>query len=345
MFGKSFLSVMIVTSAFTLVFGQTPEAKKDAEKTAKTFAFAFDGSGSYLGVQTQEVNRDNFGKYGLREVRGVAVEKVMENSPASAAGLQTGDVIVRFNGEEVTSARKLTRLVSEVDPDHQARLTVLRDGKEKEFTATLAKRPAPQFENGAFDMGRMEMPDLKNLPDFKNMPDFKNLPEGDMRVFSVPGGEGRAFTFHTGGRQIGVGATPLTKQLAAHFGVDNGVLISEVREGSPAEKAGLKAGDIIVEADGTPVKGNFDLIKAVNAKKEGDVTLTIVRGGNRQSITVTPEESKDGNFIFRGEGEDGISAPAIPAVPGTFRMVRPVVPASPVSAPLPMTWARPGRVI
>src|SRR6187399_564966 len=115
MFSKSFLSVMIVTSTFTLVFGQTPEAKKDTEKAPKAFAFSFDGGGSYLGVQTQEVNKENFAKFGLKDVRGVAVEKVMENSPAATAGLQAGDVIIKFYGEDVTGARKLTRLVSEVD--------------------------------------------------------------------------------------------------------------------------------------------------------------------------------------------------------------------------------------
>jgi len=341
MLSKSFLSVMIVTSAFTLVFGQTPEAKKDVDNAPKAFAFSFDGGGSYLGVQTQEVNKENFAKFGLKEVLGVAVEKVMENSPAAAAGLQAGDVIVKFNGEDVTGARKLTRLVSEVDPDHQARITVVRNGREQDVTATLEKRKMPAFENGNFEMGapmgRFEMPDMKD------MPDFKNLPNGDMKVFSVPGGEGRAFTFRTGGRQIGAGITPLTKQLAAHFNVDSGSMVSEVREGSPAEKAGLKAGDIIVEVDGTAVKGNFDLIKAVNDKKEGPVNLTIVRGGSRQTISVTPEAAKDGgNFFYKGDGEDGSIAPPMP---GTFKAF-PRIPAFPAAAPAPPgVWAHPGRVI
>ena len=344
MFGKSFLSVMIVTSAFTLIFGQAPEAKKETDKAPQAFAFTFDGGGSYLGVQTREVNRENFSQFGLRDVRGVAVEKVMENSPAAAAGIQTGDVIVRFNGEEVTSARKLTRLVGDVDPDHQAKVTVLRGGKEREFTATLGKRATPAFENGMFEwstpMGKLEMPDLKNLPE------LKDLPQGEFpRSFKVPNGEGKVFGFHTGGRQIGIGVTPLGKQLAAHFGVESGVLISEVREGSPAEKAGLKAGDIIVEADGAAVKGNMDLIRAVNAKKDGDVILTIVRNGGRQTITVTPEAAKDGNMFFQGDGEDGLTLPVAPAAPGTFRVVRPAIPSTPVAAPAPMIYAHPGRVI
>jgi len=329
---------MIVTGAFTLVFGQTPEAPKPP--APQTFAFTFEGSGSYLGVQTKEVNQDNYSQLGLREVRGVAVDKVMENSPAAAAGILQGDVIVRFNGEEVTSSRKLTRLVGEIDPDHQARITVLRGGKEREMTATLAKRQGPSSENGAFDMGKFEMPDLKDLPE------LKELPEGSApRVFNMPGGEGKVFTFHTGGRQIGVGAANLTKQLAAHFGVENGVLVSEVREGSPAEKAGIKAGDIIVEANGTPIKGNGDLVKAINEKKDGDVNLTIVRNGSRQNISVTPEAAKDGNFYFKGDGEDGLVMPAMPAMPGQFKVGTPAIPAFPASAPMIARPALPRRVI
>src|SRR5437867_7651436 len=141
MFSKWFISVLIVTSSFILAFGQTPETKKEKDKAATTFAWSFDGDGGYLGVQTQEVTKENFAKFGLRDVRGIAVEKVLENSPAAAAGIQNGDVIVRFNGEEVTSSRKLTRLVSEVDPDHQVSLTVSRGGREQDIGVTVGKRP------------------------------------------------------------------------------------------------------------------------------------------------------------------------------------------------------------
>ncbi len=63
MLDKLFISIIIVTSSFTIVIGQTPDAKQEKEKAAQTFAFSFDGGGSYLGVQTQEVNKDNFAKY------------------------------------------------------------------------------------------------------------------------------------------------------------------------------------------------------------------------------------------------------------------------------------------
>ncbi|MEO7660069.1 MAG: PDZ domain-containing protein [Pyrinomonadaceae bacterium] len=352
MFNRSFISVLIVTSAFTIVFGQTPEPKKEKAPESKSFAFAFDGDGGYLGVQTEEVSKENFAKFGLREVRGVAIEEVLENSPAAAAGMRDGDVIVRFNGEPVTSSRKLTRLVSEVAPDHQVKLTILRGGSEQEVTATVGKRPAPAFGSGSYafpstgPMGKIDLERLKDLPQMKDFPDLKDFPKGEgFRTFSIPGGEGKAFTWSSGtSRQIGVGVYPVTKQLAERFGVDGGVMINEVRADSPAAKAGLKAGDIIVEVDGKTVKGDLDLIKAINEKKEGSINVTIVRDRNRQTISVTPEPSKDGGFLFRpGDDSEGRSfAPMI----DQLRLAPPTIPSGQMTAPTPLrSFAWPGRII
>ncbi|MGH9821230.1 MAG: S1C family serine protease, partial [Pyrinomonadaceae bacterium] len=209
--------VLFATSSCVVLYGQTPEAKKEKENAPKVFSWSFDGDGSYLGVQTQEVNKDNFSKYGLRDVRGVAVEKVLDNSPAQAGGLQNGDVIVRFNGEEVTSTRKLTRLISEVAPDHQAKVTVLRGGNERDIAVTLAKRPAPKFENGNFEFST-PMP-MGEMPKMPPMPDMSQLPKMPNGMQVAPGADGGVFVWSArGGRQIGVNVAPLTKQLGQYFG-------------------------------------------------------------------------------------------------------------------------------
>lgn len=342
MIRKSFIFVLIVVSACALSLAQTPEAKKDDQNAPKAFAWAFGDNGSYLGVQTQEVNRENFGKFGLRDVRGVAVEKVLENSPAQAAGLQNGDVIVRFNGEEVTSVRKLTRLISEVAPDHQAKVSVLRNGSERELNVTLAKRPAPAFENGNFTFampaipGKIEMP---NMPDMQAFPPMGEMP----RIQIAPGGQNDMYVWRTGSsRQIGVSVSPLTKQLGDYFGVTGGtgLLINNVREESPAAKAGLKAGDVITEVNGKAVKGDYDLIRAIGEKSEGDVELTIIRDRSRQTIRVTPEAIK-GDLAPLFDDQDG-QAPVL----RRFNMQTPAVPGQPLAPkPAPMIFAHPGSRI
>jgi serine protease Do len=324
------LGFLLIGFIFVLVSeAQTPAP--GAKDESKSFSFFFDGDGSYLGVQTEEVTKDNFAKYGLREVRGVAVEKVVEGSPAEKAGIQNGDVIIRFNNEEVTSVRKLTRLLSEVAADHQAKVTVLRNGGEREITATLGKRPMPKFDEGAFSMNAPKVPfphvELPSLPKLEPMPRVEVVP---------PGAPEQPFVWQMrSNRRIGVGVTPLTKQLSDYFGVTSGVMINDVRADSPAAKAGLKAGDIIVEAEGQEVKGEMDVIRAVGEKKEGDVSLTIVRDHNRQTIRVTPEKM-DGEFNFMFESP---VAPGTPMAPKQFKFQTPI-------APFPMTEFRfPGRVL
>ena len=338
MFRKSFVCILIVASTCAAALAQkTPEPKRDKVVVPKAFAWSFgDEGGSYLGVETQEVNRDNYGKFGLRDVRGVAVEKVMENSPAQAAGLQNGDVIVRFNGEEVTSARKLTRLVGEVAPDHEAKVSVLRNGSERNLTVTMGKRPTPTFQNGNFEFNFPNAPGKVEIPNMPNMPAFPNM--GEMPNIQVaPGnGENDMYVWRSGSsRQIGVSVSPVTKQLGDYFGVTggSGLLINTVRENSPAAKAGLKAGDVITEVNGKAVKGNFDLIQAISEKNEGDVELTIIRDRQIQTVRVTPEAMKGDLFPLFDE-----NAPALKRL-----KVKPT--AAPQPVPAPMIFARPDSEI
>ena len=320
------LAFILIGFVVGIITGEAQTPAPGAKGETKNFSFFFDGDGGYLGVQTEEITKDNFAKYGLREVRGVAVEKVMEGSPAEKAGIQNGDVIVRFNNEDVTSVRKLTRLLGEVAADHQAKLTIIRSGGERELTATLGKRPTPKFDEGSFSMSAPHVP-FPPMPKIDQMPRVEVLP---------PGAPDQPFVWQMrSGRRIGAGVTTLTKQLSEHFGVSSGVMINDVRADSPAAKAGLKAGDIIVEAEGKEVKSDHDLIRTIGEKKEGDISLTIVRQGNRQTIRVTPEKA-DGEFNWNFE------TPVTPGAPMAPQQFKFAIPATPV----PMTEFRfPGRVL
>ncbi|MGD9560672.1 MAG: PDZ domain-containing protein [Pyrinomonadaceae bacterium] len=337
MIRRSFALILFVLIGAGAVNSQTPEPKAEKERGAvRSFAWTMNGSGGYLGVRTEEISKDNFGTYALAEVKGVGIESVVADSPAQAAGLQKGDVIVRLNGEEVTSARKLSRLVGEIAPDHQARLIVLRGGSEREITVTVGKNPGLKSANGAFQwsgpLEDFDIPGLEDLPNLRSLPRIESIP-------LPPGAPNAPMAWSFGSsRQIGVGISMLTKQLADHFGVAGGALINNVRADSPAAKAGLKAGDIIVEADGKMIDGSFDLVRAIREKKDGSIALTFVRDGNRQTVNVTPEEVKG--------GFDNLIELSTPDAPGMFRMVRPAIPGRAVPAPLPLNRLFfPGRVV
>jgi membrane-associated protease RseP (regulator of RpoE activity) len=208
---------------------------------------------------------------------------------------------------------------------------------------TVGKRPTPKWDDSSFNLKFPEnfpnvvIPDVQ-IPNIPVMPKIDVHPQID--IPNLPNWNGDDldldFDFHFGpSRRIGVSLMPLTKQLADSFGVTGGAMITDIREDSPAAKAGLKAGDIIVEVEGKSIKGDGDLIRTLNEKKEGDVTLTFVRNGNRQTVKVTPEEAK-GGFNFFHNGSDA------PKTPGTMNLVKPVKPGTPM--PLNQLMV-PGRVI
>jgi serine protease Do len=244
------------------------------EPFGRAFSFFLDG-GSFLGVYAEDINRENMGRYGLREARGVGITSVIKDSPAEKAGLRKDDVILRIDNESVTSVRKLNRLVSEVAPDQTVQIGISRGGSEQEMAVTIGKR-----EN-----------------QFNAMRDLEGkivTPEGKWRIEGLEGfGRGKdGFTFAFGNnRRIGVSTTTLTKQLADYFGVTDGVLVTSVTDDGPAAKAGIKAGDVITSVDGEKVDSAGDLSRALNKKKEGEVTLTIVRDKSQRSIRVTPTEA------------------------------------------------------
>ncbi len=117
-----------------------PEAQEPSTAEAtRAFSIMLDG-GTFLGVSVEDISKENMSRYGLREVRGVGVTQVLKDSPAEKAGLKKDDVILRFDGESVTSARKLTRLVGEASADQTVRLTIRRGGSEQEVSATGNRR-------------------------------------------------------------------------------------------------------------------------------------------------------------------------------------------------------------
>ncbi len=319
--------------SMTLIDDQEPG------KTDRNFSIFLDG-GAFLGVGAEDISQENMAQYGMREVRGVGVTEVVKDSPAEKAGLRKGDVIIRFDGESVTSVRKLTRLVNESAPDQTVRLTIGRGGSEQELTATLGKHKMENIFGGS-------------LPRI-----LRDGNEDGVRVFpgpnwppSVGGGEGPFIWSVGASRRIGVSTQTLTKQLADYFGVSGGVLVTAVTENSPAAKAGLKAGDVITAIDGEKVSSPGDLVRGIGKKETGDVSLTIVRDHNTRTVTITPEKNPDGNLIRPGTSTRRIVIPSIqvPDVPEmNIRIPRISVPATPpidVTVPARAPRARRARVV
>ena len=234
-----------------------------------SFSFQFNG-GSFLGVYAEDISKENMGRFNLNQVRGVAITRIVKDSPAEKAGLRKDDVILRIDGENVTSVRKLNRIVSEIAPDQAVRVAISRNGAEQELTATMGRRS-------------------NNADSFKLLHGNPGTWEWEGPSMNSDG----PWVFALGGsRRIGVSTTELTKQLADYFGITGGagVLVTSVVEDGPAAKAGVKAGDVITAVDGETINSSGDISRVINRKKDGDVTLTLVRNKSQQTIRVTPNE-------------------------------------------------------
>ncbi len=313
-------------------------------------ATTFYVSGNFLGVRTEEVTRENMQRYGLSGTpRGVGVSEVVKGSPAEKAGLKANDVIVRFDGEQVTSVRKLTRLISESAPDHSVRLTVLRGGAEQELSATLARREpfVSAGGEGLFNISPGDFGDAMRLGEeaARNSEQWKRAEEQMRRKWEGMAQKHPSLFGST--RRIGVATNALGQQLADYFGVTHGVLVSSVEENSPAARAGIKAGDIVTEADGQKVEDADDLARALSAKGEGEVTLTVVRDRNRRTVRVTPERRAapqtfftPGTFRLFDSPVAAVTLPRIMMRPDVFNVPSPVVTPRLLNVPRPRVTPR-----
>jgi serine protease Do len=238
--------------------------------------------GGKLGVRLEDVDKDDVARLKLSAERGAIVKSVSADTPAEKAGIQEGDVIVRYEGETVLSAAQLARLVRETPGGRTVALEVNRNGALQKLSATLAEgRDRVRLgELGDFDI---EIPHIEAMPPMPPVPPVP--PVADMFRFD---GKGRSFMFHDGGpRKLGIEYQELTDQLARFFKVEKGVLVTSVDEGGPAAKGGLEAGDVIVRFDGEPIESAEVLRDEVRKAEPGkEVTVTVQREGRALDLKV-----------------------------------------------------------
>jgi len=159
----------------------------------------------WLGVRIRDINPEMADALGIKTARGVLVSEVSKSGPARKAGLKAGDVIIRVDGREMESANELLNAIAMLGSDKKITLRIFRDGREQNIEVKLAERPADPRE--AFESER----EGKTLDGFE--------------------------------------VSPLTRDIRYMFNIPpeilTGVVVTEVEDGSPADDAGLRPGDVI----------------------------------------------------------------------------------------------------
>lgn len=239
-----------------------------------------DWGGSYLGVDTRDVTPDRLGPLHLKEEHGVEITLVDQDAPAGKAGLKEHDVILTLNGTAVESVEQLRRMIRETPPGRVVTLAISRDGQPMTIKVQLADRK----NDFAYSFG----PKVK---DFKFvMPALPNMPDIDMPMSIV--------VVHSSMRS-GLMVENLTPQLGDFFGTKNGqgVLVRSVEKGSRADKAGFRAGDVIVKINNEPIHDAGDFTHALRSHKDNTATIGIIRDKKEQTITLTLPERKQSDFL------------------------------------------------
>ena len=226
-------------------------------------------NGSYLGVGVRDVDAERKKALNLKEERGAEITSVEEDSPAAKAGLKTGDVVLEYASTRVESMEKFIRMVRETPAGREVKIGVTRAGS----LVTLTAKP----ENGQSRMSRT----MRIAP----------MPPIDVRAMMGSADSPRAVMYWKSST-LGVEAESLDNQLADFFGVKQGVLVRSVGKETPAEKAGIKAGDVIVKVEDISVGSPREVTSAVrNARSSGKtVNLSLVRDKKETAIKVTFEE-------------------------------------------------------
>ena len=246
---------------------------------ASSFSFSqnitqlFDFNQSYLGVQIRDITASDVDNLKLPQEAGVYVVRVEEDSPAAKADLREGDVIVQFGTLSVFSVRQFQRFVSETPVGRQLELVIIREGQRTSKTVTLDKRGFSERYRFLGSRG-IEIPHdlLRGFRDWFGREPRKDFPRDRPR--------------------LGIRGQELTDQLGEVLGAPEkeGVLVMEVTPDSPAQEAGLQAGDVIISVEGHPVRRVSDLSRYL---EPGSIELEIIRDKQQRKITVELESRRN----------------------------------------------------
>jgi serine protease Do len=272
--GLGFAGILSSTCAFAQSFHGWPGGGASALDPS---------SDSFLGVYFGEVTDEDVTTLQLPEERGAKVLGVMEDSPAEASGLMENDVIISWNGARLESGRQLKRLVGETPPGRKITLHVIRDGSEMDLDAEIGvranvlgnSRGNPWFQQG-FPFPNwhppIDEPDIRHEPDWNAFEDYSSRPK------------------------LGVMLQSLTEQFGEFLGIegDKGAIIFEVIEDTPAQSAGLLAGDVILAIEDQEMETPLDVQKKIS-ESSGTVELRIMRNKSEDIVMVELNETNSVN--------------------------------------------------
>jgi len=279
-------------------------SRAEAGSAGMALAVPVDIVGSVTGDirKTGKVERGWLGVSVSEEDDKVVITEIQAKSPAEMAKFKEGDVIVKIGEKDIAGGQALSQEIRRRKPGTDVTVKVERDGKPMDIKVKLGE----YSEEDARRELEINFPGLFSRFPAPTRPD---KPTMTPRLPRTPAPAPRLDEFFSR-KFIGVTLQNLTKDLAGFFGVKDGegLLVAEVAEDSPAQKAGLKAGDVILKADGEILEGPGVLSELIQDKKKGDkIKLDIVRDKKPMTVEVEIGEQKGDESVswFSFPGDEG----------------------------------------
>jgi len=208
-------------------------------------------SRGWLGVLIQEVTRELAESFGMKTPHGALVAKVMEDSPAEAAGLQVGDIIVGFNGTLVPRSSALPPMVGRTPIDKLATVSVIRDGKKRDIEVKIAQLPS--------DLTRASLGSDHPAPVIEKS-------------------------------ALGLSVKDLDPQTERKMKVESGVIVTDVEANGAASQAGIRQGDVISMIDSRSITSAEEFEKiAGDLEKDKAVAVLIQRDNGPVFLALKPQ--------------------------------------------------------
>ncbi len=240
--------------------------------------FMLHHSQGYLGVDIRNIDADEASTLKLSDTHGAEVLAVDHDAPAAKAGLKAHDVLLDMNGQTIGGCEQLRRMLHDLPPGRTVVFIISRDGKPVNVTIQLADRALLQQQAWSqhFSVPEPSEPAAPNVGESFLGP----RPTGGSRFLG---------TLIPNSLYVGADVNPVRAQLADYFGVKRGtgLLVENVDDDSPAYRAGLKAGDVILKVNADSIVSRNDWLKSIHRYRGQVVEVTIVRDKQQQTVAMS----------------------------------------------------------